>query len=72
MQFHWTLRALRYIRVVGTNNTANKVFHLVSLEAMFTRKEELTDNGIIGENLHARIALTKQVAVAETEMLESI
>lgn len=29
-------RAVKYIRIVGTHNTSNKVFHAVSLEAMFT------------------------------------
>ncbi|XP_049795169.1 BTB/POZ domain-containing protein 9 [Schistocerca nitens] len=29
-------RVVRYIRVVGTNNTVNKVFHVVSFEAMYT------------------------------------
>ena len=38
----------RYIRVVGTHNTANNVFHLVTVEAYF--REEIPDvdkNGII-------------------------
>ncbi len=30
------LLLLRYIRVVGTQNTVNRVFHLVALEAYFT------------------------------------
>ena len=39
----------RYIRVVGTHNTVNRVFHLVCLEAFFTKKSTLLDSGIIGE-----------------------
>ena len=41
-------RVVRYIRVVGTHNTANNVFHLVTVEAFF--REEIPDvdkNGII-------------------------
>nr|XP_039249547.1 BTB/POZ domain-containing protein 9-like [Styela clava] len=40
-------RVVRYIRIVGTHNTANKVFHVVSLEAMFTRSTEIMEDGII-------------------------
>jgi len=31
---HFPVRVVKYIRVVGTHNTANRIFHLVSLEAM--------------------------------------
>ncbi len=34
---HFAPRVARYIRVVGTHNTVNKVFHLVALEAYYTR-----------------------------------
>lgn len=37
-----------FIRVVGTYNTVNKIFHLVSLEAMYTKKTEHVENGLIG------------------------
>lgn len=32
-------RVVRYIRIVGTNNTVNKCFHTVSLEIMYNTKE---------------------------------
>ncbi|XP_067835697.1 BTB/POZ domain-containing protein 9-like, partial [Heptranchias perlo] len=37
----------RYIRIVGTLNTVNKVFHLVSFECMFTNKPFLLDAGLL-------------------------
>lgn len=40
-------RAVRYIRLMGTHNTVNKVFHVVALEAMFTEKTTPVVNGIM-------------------------
>nr|CAD7585955.1 unnamed protein product [Timema genevievae] len=40
-------RVVRYIRIVGTNNTVNKVFHIVSFEAMFTHKEVKLAKGLV-------------------------
>ncbi|XP_043193007.1 BTB/POZ domain-containing protein 9-like [Amphibalanus amphitrite] len=40
-------RVVRSIRVVGTNNTVNKMFHLVSLEASYCSRPEPTENGLI-------------------------
>ncbi|XP_021695141.1 BTB/POZ domain-containing protein 9 [Aedes aegypti] len=40
-------RAVRYIRLIGTHNTVNKVFHVVALEAMFTEKTTPVVNGIV-------------------------
>lgn len=41
-------RVIRYIRVVGTHNTANNVFHLVTVEAYFREEIPILDkNGII-------------------------
>ena len=42
-------RVVRYIRIVGTNNTVNKVFHVVSFEAMFTHNNVELQNGLIGK-----------------------
>merc|ERR1712012_1154042 len=40
-------RVVRYIRIVGTYNTLNKVFHVVSLEAYYTKTPfQLDKNGI--------------------------
>ncbi|XP_060711332.1 BTB/POZ domain-containing protein 9 [Hemiscyllium ocellatum] len=40
-------RVCRYIRIVGTHNTVNKVFHLVSFECMFTNKPFSLDSGLL-------------------------
>uniref|UniRef100_A0A4W3GF64 BTB/POZ domain-containing protein 9 n=1 Tax=Callorhinchus milii TaxID=7868 RepID=A0A4W3GF64_CALMI len=44
---YFTPRVCRYIRIVGTHNTVNKVFHLVSLECLFTNEPFLLDSGIL-------------------------
>lgn len=40
-------RVVVYIRIVGTNNTVNKVFHLVSFEAYYTSKMEKLHEDIV-------------------------
>ncbi|VDP04760.1 unnamed protein product [Soboliphyme baturini] len=41
-------RVVRYIKIVGTRNTKNNVFHLVSLEAMYsTRTFKLKDGFVV-------------------------
>ncbi|XP_009706072.1 PREDICTED: BTB/POZ domain-containing protein 9-like [Cariama cristata] len=37
----------RYIRIVGTHNTVNKVFHIVAFECMFTNKTFTLEKGLI-------------------------
>lgn len=45
---YFSPRVVRYIRIVGTYNTANKVFHVVSLEASYTKVPfSLDHHGII-------------------------
>lgn len=45
--FYFPARAVRYIKLVGTHNTVNKVFHVVSLEAYYTLKMPTLIDGII-------------------------
>lgn len=45
-------RAVRYIRLVGTHNTVNKVFHVVALEAMFTEKTTPVVSGIVAPSFN--------------------
>lgn len=40
-------RAARYIKLVGTHNTCNRVFHVVALEAYYTAKVPTLVNGLI-------------------------
>ncbi|XP_032235824.1 BTB/POZ domain-containing protein 9 [Nematostella vectensis] len=45
---HFAPRVVRYIRIIGTYNSVNKVFHLVHFECMYsTGSFKLSDNGII-------------------------
>ena len=37
----------RYIRIVGSHNTVNRVFHLVAFECMFSSSQSRLDGGII-------------------------
>lgn len=41
---------LRYVRIVGTHNTVNKVFHLVAFECMFTNRSFTLENGLLGKS----------------------
>lgn len=45
----------RFIRVVGTHNTVNKVFHLVALECMYTQRPFILENGLLGNVIHIYI-----------------
>ncbi|XP_076652574.1 BTB (POZ) domain containing 9 [Halictus rubicundus] len=40
-------RVVLYIRIVGTNNTVNKVFHVVSFKAYYTNQTEKLCNGFV-------------------------
>ncbi|XP_073349487.1 BTB/POZ domain-containing protein 9 isoform X2 [Pagrus major] len=43
----FTPRVCRYVRIVGTHNTVNKVFHLVAFECMFTHRSYTLENGLL-------------------------
>lgn len=43
---------LRYVRIVGTHNTVNKVFHLVAFECMFTNRPFTIENGLMGKKIN--------------------
>jgi BTB/POZ domain-containing protein 9 len=40
-------RVARFIRIVGTHNTVNKVFHVVTMEALYTDTAFNLDNGLL-------------------------
>ena len=50
-------RVVRYIRLVGTHNTVNKVFHVVQLEASYTAEETpiIDEFGVISKFLNSRL-----------------
>ena len=37
----------RYIRIVGTHNTVNRVFHLVTFECLYSTKSESIEDGLV-------------------------
>ncbi|XP_023340918.1 BTB/POZ domain-containing protein 9 [Eurytemora carolleeae] len=44
---YFPARVVRYFRIVGTHNTVNKVFHVVTLEALYTEQIQNLDLGLI-------------------------
>ena len=46
-KLHFPKKVVRYIRIVGTNNTVNRVFHVVSLEAYYKEDNFTLENGIL-------------------------
>lgn len=59
LYFH--ARPVRYIKLVGTHNTVNKVFHVVGLEAMYTASLPKVINGIVVPT--ANVARTDMSAI---------
>ncbi len=55
-EIYFEAQAVKYIKLVGTHNTVNKVFHVVSMEAMFsTTFPQLIDGFIVPVENVARI-----------------
>nr|XP_025718096.1 BTB/POZ domain-containing protein 9 isoform X1 [Callorhinus ursinus]XP_025718097.1 BTB/POZ domain-containing protein 9 isoform X1 [Callorhinus ursinus]XP_025718098.1 BTB/POZ domain-containing protein 9 isoform X1 [Callorhinus ursinus] len=46
-KLYFPARVCRYIRIVGTHNTVNKIFHIVAFECMFTNKTFTLEKGLI-------------------------
>ncbi|KAE8600233.1 hypothetical protein XENTR_v10013142 [Xenopus tropicalis] len=46
-KLYFPARVCRYIRIVGTHNTVNKVFHLVAFECLYTQRSFTLENGLI-------------------------
>ncbi|XP_071078772.1 BTB/POZ domain-containing protein 9-like [Haliotis cracherodii] len=44
---HFPSRAVRYLRIVGTHNTVNRVFHIVSFECLYTSKPFQLSGGLV-------------------------
>ncbi|KAG8235190.1 hypothetical protein J437_LFUL014154 [Ladona fulva] len=44
---YFTPRVVKYIRIVGTYNTVNKVFHVVSMEASYDPTPVILERGLI-------------------------
>ncbi|GAB6031713.1 BTB/POZ domain-containing protein 9 [Chamberlinius hualienensis] len=46
-RLYFPARVVNYARIVGTHNTLNRVFHLVSFECLYTNKAVKLENGLI-------------------------
>ena len=55
----------RYVRIVGTHNTVNRVFHLVSFECLYTTQPFKLDSGILGKNLYVKLYIYKNLMHSE-------
>ncbi|OWF52316.1 BTB/POZ domain-containing protein 9-like [Mizuhopecten yessoensis] len=44
---HFSPKVVRYIRIVGTHNTVNRVFHIVAFECFYTQKPFKLEQGLI-------------------------
>jgi len=42
-------RVVQYVRIVGTHNTVNKVFHVVAFEAVYVQKPFIIEKGIVSK-----------------------
>lgn len=57
-------RPVKFIRITGTHNTINRVFHLVALEAMLTQNVPETANGLVVPKLNVA-SVDKSAVVLE-------
>ncbi|XP_078464702.1 BTB/POZ domain-containing protein 9 isoform X2 [Lampetra fluviatilis] len=44
---YFPARVCRFLRIVGTHNTVNRVFHVVAFECMFTNRPFVLDGGLV-------------------------
>lgn len=58
---HFETRPVKFIRITGTHNTVNKVFHLVSMQAMLTQNVPKIVDGLIAPKLN--VACVEKSAV---------
>ncbi|XP_039153980.1 BTB/POZ domain-containing protein 9-like [Drosophila simulans] len=66
-------RPVRFIRLVGTHNTVNRVFHVVSLEAMHTAKvPRLVDHFVAPKRNAATIEMSANVTDAVSRMVNMV
>lgn len=53
---------MKYIRITGTFNTSNRIFHMVAIEAMLVQTTpELKDGGIVAPKYN--VACTEKSAI---------
>ncbi|XP_027226224.2 BTB/POZ domain-containing protein 9 [Penaeus vannamei] len=61
---YFPARVVRYIRIVGTNNTVNRVFHVVAFEAYYSKQEVKLHKGLIVPTENVAL-VTKSALVIE-------
>nr|XP_053640751.1 BTB/POZ domain-containing protein 9-like isoform X1 [Cherax quadricarinatus] len=61
---YFSPRVVRYIRIVGTNNTVNRVFHVVAFEAYFSKHEVELHKGLVVPTENVAL-VTKSALVIE-------
>lgn len=54
----------RFIKIVGTHNTVNRVFHVVALEASFTQRPFRLKDKLIGKYYYLERSIDLIVACA--------
>lgn len=61
---YFKARVVRYIRIVGTHNTVNRVFHVVSFECMYTNRSFRLEKGLVYP-LHNVATVSSSACVTE-------
>lgn len=61
---YFPAKPIKYIRLVGTHNTVNKIFHVVTLEAMYTANMPKLVNGLVAPT-HNVATVEKSAIVVE-------
>ncbi|KAL4624278.1 BTB/POZ domain-containing protein 9 [Arapaima gigas] len=62
---YFPARVCRYVRIVGTHNTVNKVFHLVAFECMFTHRPYTLEKGLLAVPTENVATITACASVIE-------
>uniref|UniRef100_A0A6A7FRB5 BTB/POZ domain-containing protein 9-like isoform X2 n=2 Tax=Hirondellea gigas TaxID=1518452 RepID=A0A6A7FRB5_9CRUS len=60
---YFPVRTVRYIKVVGTHNTVNRVFHLVAMEAYYSKTHVLMHHGLIVPTSNAALVSKSAVVI---------
>ncbi|CAL4127413.1 unnamed protein product [Meganyctiphanes norvegica] len=56
-------RVTRYIRIVGSNNTVNRVFHVVAFEALFSKQAVDLHKGLVAPKENVAVVMKSAVVI---------
>lgn len=59
-------RVAKYVRIVGTHNTVNRVFHVVSFECMYTQRKFVVERGLLVPNYNVATVANSAVVLEGT------